>query len=215
MQSGSCYLLPARKRQRRIYATGVEQTVTTAAQYLQYEMPDEVLLTIFSYLMELDLCRLSLVCKRFNSISNDSELWKRVYQNVYEYDMPLFNPEPCKFNFVRPDDSEYVNPWKESFRQMYRGIHVRPGFQDKPTVGRSIAYFNTVQAALDYADERGGNAHNAANNGMNAVPGTPSSLSCTGEYTAGLFLFVVLFQLVQKKKNIYAIVFVFIFVLNR
>lgn len=152
--SSGCYLLPARKRPRRIYASGIDSTVTSAAHYLQYEMPDEVLLTIFSYLLEQDLCRLSLVCKRFNTIANDTELWKRLYQNVYEYDMPLFNPEPCKFHFVKVEDSEYSNPWKESFRQLYRGIHVRAGYQDKRYKGRNISYFNTVQSALDYADER-------------------------------------------------------------
>lgn len=164
-------MLPARKRQRRICATGIETTVITAAHYLQYEMPDEVLLTIFSYLLEQDLCRLSLVCKRFNTIANDTELWKRLYQNVYEYDMPLFNPEPCKFHFLKPDDSEYANPWKESFRQLYRGIHVRPGYQEKDYVGRSIAYFNTVQAALDYAEER--NQSNNSNASITATSSTP------------------------------------------
>lgn len=128
--------------------------MASAAHYLQYEMPDEVLLTIFSYLLEQDLCRLSLVCKRFNTIANDTELWKRLYQNVFEYDLPLFNPEPCKYHFVKPEDSEFGNPWKESFRQLYRGIHVRPGYQDLKYKGRNIAYFSTVQAALDYSDDR-------------------------------------------------------------
>uniref|UniRef100_A0A1B0D4Z6 Uncharacterized protein n=1 Tax=Phlebotomus papatasi TaxID=29031 RepID=A0A1B0D4Z6_PHLPP len=151
---GGCYMLPARKRPRRTYSTSIDTCTPSAAQYLQYEMPDEVLLTIFSYLLEQDLCRLSLVCKRFNTIANDTELWKRLYQSVYEYDLPLFNPEPCKFLFVKPEDSEYGNPWKESFHQLYRGIHVRPGYQERKYKGRNIAYFNTVQAALDYSDER-------------------------------------------------------------
>lgn len=170
--SDSCYLLPARKRPRRMYSissgSGME-THTSAAHYLQYEMPDEVLLTIFSYLLEQDLCRLSLVCKRFSTIANDTELWKRLYQSVYEYDMPLFNPESCKFHFVKPDDSEYANPWKESFRQLYRGIHVRPGYQDRRYKGRNIAYFNTVQAALDCADERSAASSNAGGPGATAT----------------------------------------------
>lgn len=171
--SDSCYLLPARKRPRRMYSmsgsgSGME-THTTAAHYLQYEMPDEVLLTIFSYLLEQDLCRLTLVCKRFSTIANDTELWKRLYQSVYEYDMPLFNPESCKFHFVKPDDSEYANPWKESFRQLYRGIHVRPGYQDRRYKGRNITYFNTVQSALDCADERVAHAANAGGAGAMAT----------------------------------------------
>lgn len=47
----------------------------TAAHYLQYELPDEVLLTIFNYLLEQDLCRISQVCKRFQAIANDTEIW--------------------------------------------------------------------------------------------------------------------------------------------
>jgi F-box protein 11 len=148
-------------------------------------MPDEVLLTIFSYLLEQDLCRLASVCKRFQTIASDTELWKRLYQSVYEYDLPLFNPEPCKFVFVKVEDSEYSNPWKESFRQLYRGIHVRVGYQDRTYQGRNIAYFNTVQAALEYADERNPTASssNAISSGMgasgsnsnsnNASPGSP------------------------------------------
>lgn len=131
-----------------------ESIVITAAHYLQYEMPDEVLLTIFSYVLEQDLCRLALVCKRFNTIANDSELWKRLYQSVFEYDLPLFNPEPCRFTFVKPDDADLDNPWKESFRQLNRGLHVRPGYQERRYRGRNITYFNTVQAALDCVDER-------------------------------------------------------------
>lgn len=44
-------------------------------RYLQEDLPDEVLLKIFSYLLEFDLCRASRVCKRFQTISNDVELW--------------------------------------------------------------------------------------------------------------------------------------------
>lgn len=168
-------MLPARKRPRRTYSSSTDTNTQTAAHYLQYEMPDEVLLTIFSYLLEQDLCRLSLVCKRFQTIANDTELWKRLYQSVYEYDLPLFNPEPCKFMFVKVEDSEYANPWKESFRQLYRGIHVRVGYQDRKYQGRSISYFNTIQAALDFTDER----NNAANGNGNAISGAVATANAT------------------------------------
>ncbi|XP_018328362.1 F-box only protein 11 isoform X2 [Agrilus planipennis] len=149
-------MLPARKRPRRTCSVSYESCTNTAAHYLQYELPDEVLLTIFNYLLEQDLCRVSQVCKRFQTIANDTELWKRLYQSVYEYDLPLFNPAPCRFEFVSPEESELANPWKESFRQLYRGIHVRPGYQELQFKGRNLVYFNTVQGALDYADERNG-----------------------------------------------------------
>lgn len=41
-----------------------------------------------------------------------------MYQNVYEYDLPLFKAGKCKFEFVQPEASEYENPWKESFKQL-------------------------------------------------------------------------------------------------
>ncbi|XP_020713714.1 F-box only protein 11 [Ceratitis capitata] len=193
------FMLPARKRSRRLYAQTAETpcmtgytgsntpTGPTAAQYLQYEMPDEVLLAIFSYLLEQDLCRLALVCKRFNVIANDTELWKRLYQSVFEYDIPLFNPELCKFVFEKPEESEYANPWKESFRQLYRGVHVRCGFQEKKYSGRSILFFNTIQAALDYPEERaaavaasGSNSSNNSSNGGNSGSNPGGNCSSLG-----------------------------------
>ena len=38
-------------------------------------LPYEVIIKIFSYLNEYDLARLLSVCKKFNSISNDYNLW--------------------------------------------------------------------------------------------------------------------------------------------
>lgn len=49
------------------------------------------------------------------------------------------------------DDSEYDNPWKESVKQLYRGIHVRQGFQEMYTdsrSGRNILCVDTIQSAL-------------------------------------------------------------------
>ncbi|KAI5633043.1 f-box-like domain-containing protein [Phthorimaea operculella] len=70
--SGTCSL-PARKRPRTSLSQGVD--VCNVSQYLQYELPDEVLLCILSHLTERDLCRVAQVCKRFNTIANDTELW--------------------------------------------------------------------------------------------------------------------------------------------
>uniref|UniRef100_A0A069DZL3 F-box only protein 11 n=1 Tax=Panstrongylus megistus TaxID=65343 RepID=A0A069DZL3_9HEMI len=144
-----------RKRPRRSCSASNSANSPPAAHYLQYELPDEVLLTIFSYLLEQDLCRISQVCKRFRTIANDNGLWKRLYHSVFEYDLPLFNPEPCKFEFIPATEwAELDNPWKESFRQLYRGAHVRPGASAIYTArGRHLPHFETVQSALDHADE--------------------------------------------------------------
>ena len=62
------------------FITSVQYNIVTrwfisGAHYLQREMPDEVLLKIFSYLLEFDLCTVMQVCKRFHTIANDLELW--------------------------------------------------------------------------------------------------------------------------------------------
>lgn len=149
--SGACSL-PARKRPRTSLSQGVD--VCNVSQYLQYELPDEVLLCILSHLTERDLCRVAQVCKRFNTIANDTELWKSLYQSVFEYDMPLMHTAPCQFEFMTADECDADNPWKESFRQLYYGIHVRPNF--RPKKDSRIKHFNTIRAALEYVEERGG-----------------------------------------------------------
>lgn len=159
---GSIHHLVPRKRQRRAYSSSSHSPPDdggAAAHYLLYELPDEVLLTIFSYLLEQDLCRVAQVCKRFHIISSDTELWKTLYQSVYEYDLPLFNPTPTKFEFIQPEDCKYENPWKESFKQLYRGLHVRPGYHEQYENnpehyrGRNITYFDTIDSAFNYSEE--------------------------------------------------------------
>lgn len=38
-------------------------------------LPEELLLRIFSFLLEGDLCRASIVCRTFYRIANDIEIW--------------------------------------------------------------------------------------------------------------------------------------------
>jgi F-box protein 11 len=98
----------------------------------------------------------------------------------------LFHTGVCKYEFITIEESEYDNPWKESFKQLHHGVHVRPGFQEKALkhpsrykgstfdtniycfsqnrcssfrlvssvyAGRSIAYFDTIQSALEFFDD--------------------------------------------------------------
>lgn len=79
-----------------------------------------------------------------------------MYTRIFEYDLPLFNPSACKFEFIATEESEYTNPWKESFRQLYKGVHVRPGYDNVVNdPGRRLPHFDTIQAALDHVEERG------------------------------------------------------------
>lgn len=45
---------------------------------------------------------------------------KNLYQQVFEYDYPLMNPEPKEFIFLHPSDMgrDFNNDWKESFKQL-------------------------------------------------------------------------------------------------
>ena len=43
--------------------------------FLQKLVPNEVIVRIFSYLLEDDLRHLAQVCKRFNVLANDPVLW--------------------------------------------------------------------------------------------------------------------------------------------
>lgn len=113
------------------------------------------MLTIFSYLYEQDLCRIAQVCKRFQAIANDNNLWKRLYQSVFEYDTPLFHTESCRYDFIPFEESEHHNPWKESFRQLKKPCyHVRPHYNGtaKDPV-RQMPHFDTIHDALLDADK--------------------------------------------------------------
>lgn len=62
-----------------------------AEQYLQQKLPDEVVLKIFSYLLEQDLCQAACVCKRFSQLANDPILWSvlqtrwKLLRSCHEY----------------------------------------------------------------------------------------------------------------------------------
>ena len=46
------------------------------------ELPDEILLKLFSYLQPKDLGRCLQVCKRFNQIAKDESIWKNIIINA-------------------------------------------------------------------------------------------------------------------------------------
>lgn len=65
---------------------------------------------------------------------------------MFEYDTPLMHPAPCQFEFVAPDECDADNPWKESFRQLYYGIHVRANHRAKKD--SRIKHFNTIRVSF-------------------------------------------------------------------
>eukprot|EP01087_Luapelamoeba_hula_P008255 TRINITY_DN2059_c1_g1_i4.p1 TRINITY_DN2059_c1_g1~~TRINITY_DN2059_c1_g1_i4.p1 ORF type:complete len:670 (-),score=108.76 TRINITY_DN2059_c1_g1_i4:354-2363(-) len=46
-------------------------------------VPDEVVLYVFSYLSELELCTASLVCKEWNNLTSDDALWRSLYTKYW------------------------------------------------------------------------------------------------------------------------------------
>ncbi|KAK0411423.1 hypothetical protein QR680_005646 [Steinernema hermaphroditum] len=115
------------------------------------ECPDEVLIKICSLLVEGELASVSLTCKRLHRISNDLSIWKKLFEHVYEYQTPLFHPAPTVFEFREPNlwDPTVTNPWKESFRQLYHAVHVRPLCKFMYAVkGRKIVHQEKIEAAL-------------------------------------------------------------------
>lgn len=128
-------------------------------------IPDELLTTIFKYLVEGDLAQCSSVSRRFNRISNDLGIWKQLYISVYEYITPLYHHSTppskssrntCVYELREPSRwRNYANPWKESFIRFRHGVHVRPcmgSLYSQP--GRRISHFDCVESALKFVEAR-------------------------------------------------------------
>uniref|UniRef100_A0A914HHA9 F-box protein 11 n=1 Tax=Globodera rostochiensis TaxID=31243 RepID=A0A914HHA9_GLORO len=121
-------------------------------------IPDELLILIFSYLVEGDLVQCSSVSQSFNRISNDVGLWKQLYIGVHEYTTPLYHSSSssCKFELREPNRwRNCANAWKESFLLLRHAVHVRPGMNalyNQP--GRRISHFECIESALKFVEAR-------------------------------------------------------------
>ncbi|BES87525.1 f-box only protein [Nesidiocoris tenuis] len=90
-------------------------------------IPDEILLIIFSYLSERDLCRASRVCKRFGTLANDECLWRRLYCRIFTGcdHLNLGTILNCCRRGPISSSEPGQNRWKNGMRRLYRGINVR------------------------------------------------------------------------------------------
>lgn len=124
-------------------------------------LPSDVLLQICSHLIERDLCSLAQTCRRLNEAANHPDRWRELYQDVYEYDLPLLNPSPGSYQFVPLDDRRFVHHtdrdpitdlvgeplWKTSFRQLYHAVHVRKHYKTHPH-GRQVDVVDSIRVGL-------------------------------------------------------------------
>uniref|UniRef100_A0A0N4Z5C7 F-box only protein 11 n=1 Tax=Parastrongyloides trichosuri TaxID=131310 RepID=A0A0N4Z5C7_PARTI len=119
-------------------------------------LPEELLTKIFTYLYEKDLTTCSSVSRKFYKISNKIEIWKYLYQQVFEYTTPIYHPSPTKFELREPNKWRecYPNVWKESFKQLKCGVHVRPGMSSiyESHAGRNMMHFDTIELAVRFLE---------------------------------------------------------------
>ncbi|GMS80229.1 hypothetical protein PENTCL1PPCAC_2404, partial [Pristionchus entomophagus] len=109
-------------------APGEAVVPPTEDQNIISRLPEELVHKVFSYLNEKDLSYCSGVSRQFYKTANSQRVWKKLYQATFEYSLPMYHPHPGKFELR--DQGRWkgvVNPWKESFKQLRHGVHVRPG----------------------------------------------------------------------------------------
>ncbi|OBS82990.1 hypothetical protein A6R68_23024 [Neotoma lepida] len=101
-----------------------------------------------------------LFCQKEQRVLQRTVWRKRLYMEVFEYTRPMMHPEPGKFYQINPEEYEHPNPWKESFQQLYKGAHVKPGFAEhfysNPAryKGReNMLYYDTIEDALGGVQE--------------------------------------------------------------
>ncbi|GMT11235.1 hypothetical protein PFISCL1PPCAC_2532 [Pristionchus fissidentatus] len=110
-------------------------------------LPEELVHKIFSYLNEKELTDCAAVNRQLYKTANSLRVWKKLYQQIFEYAVPMYHPHTGKFELRDPARWKGVaNPWKESFKQLRHGVHVRPGFSSLYT-GR-MHQFETIDEAL-------------------------------------------------------------------
>ncbi|KIC75228.1 hypothetical protein DB42_AK00280 [Neochlamydia sp. EPS4] len=80
-------LINADNHKNKIITSSTESTVISIKQ-----LPDELLLHIFSFLQAFELLAVELTCHRWKNLAHDETLWKNLYQKNYETDLPDEGP---------------------------------------------------------------------------------------------------------------------------
>ncbi|CAL2035194.1 unnamed protein product [Caenorhabditis brenneri] len=96
----------------------------------------------------------------------DVEEWRVLYQETFGYRLPLFHPEHAVFQFQQTPkftghnrqtsgeqpNEEDINPWKESYEQLSRGVHVMNSLEQF-VAAADIQCFDHIEEALKFLDE--------------------------------------------------------------
>lgn len=113
------------------------QTLNTTEFLINYEIPQEIILHIFTYLKPLDLTRSCVVNKTWNIIASDVTLWKKFYRSL-----PL--------NYRRLKDVDYKeiviaahNNGETIWKKIYQSL---PSYYKRP---EDVDYEKSVLLAYD------------------------------------------------------------------
>lgn len=115
--------------------TSVSVSAAPAEQYLQQKLPDEVVLKIFSYLLEQDLCQAACVCKRFSQLANDPILWS-VCQQRGKLTLPFFFS--CSLFKTACKDIYFLCSWILKEAVVHGGVWVHAS-HDAPWAGQVLS----------------------------------------------------------------------------
>ncbi|XP_013408873.1 F-box/LRR-repeat protein 5 [Lingula anatina] len=99
-----------------------EEEKESSRERSQVELPPEVLVNIFSYLNPRDLARCAQVCKTWNTLTMDGQLWKAIYpvqwaQGNWSFSAPDLEQEPEDFSedrYVVIDDDADIDETYDS-----------------------------------------------------------------------------------------------------
>lgn len=154
-----CETVPRRKR--RAFDLIMSKD---AILYFQEVLPTEVLVHMFSYLRERDLCAVAQVCRRFKEVAGLESLWKTLFQRVFEMEAAYVPPTPAtptshSTAVHRPAQQQATGllkqlSWKEQFAVMYGCAHVCPRIASLPPSdplrkeAPMVKYYSTISEAI-------------------------------------------------------------------
>lgn len=147
------------RKRKRLNATAAQTSkpIKDVVPYFQDYLPTEVLVYIFSFLREADLCNIGQVCQRFNEISNLKSLWRNLFHKVFEMEGAYSPPTP---HSSQPTELSTLS-WKRQFAFMHGSAHVFPKMAALPShhplrqEARHVQYYSTVQEAVDCSPKEG------------------------------------------------------------